>query len=241
VEQLLVNIVDNSSGLWAYAIIFGVLLACGLGLPLPEDVSLILGGYLVHNGAARLPLMMVTGFLGILIGDSIIFFLGRKVGSKVGKSPGGLLGRVITPERRAKVEALFAKHGQKIVMAARFMPGVRAVTYFTAGSAGMKYLRFIFFDGAAALASAPLFVFLGYYFGGELEMLITELKRGKLWAMAVVGGIVALYLVLRFIRNRRRDAAAKGKVALQSVVAEPVAAASEAHKAPLVADRVGIK
>ena len=45
-----------------------------------------------------------------------------------------LLSRVVTPQMRARVQALFARHGQKIVMIARFLPGVRAVTYFTAGA-----------------------------------------------------------------------------------------------------------
>lgn len=202
-EELLRNLVENTQGLFAYGLIFGILLACGLGLPLPEDVSLVLGGYLVHKGAASLPAMMLVGFGGILVGDSIIFFIGRRVGSKVGRAPGGFLARIITPERRARVEGLFARHGQKIVMAARFMPGVRAVTYFTAGSAGMPYWRFVFFDGVAALGSAPIFVFLGYYFGGELESLFEGIKRGKLWAVAVVAGAVAVYLALRWIKARK--------------------------------------
>ena len=67
------------------------------------------------------------------------------------------------------MEQLFAAHGQKIVMAARFLPGVRAVTYFTAGSARMPYLRFILWDGFAALVSAPVFVWLGFHFGEKLD------------------------------------------------------------------------
>jgi membrane protein DedA with SNARE-associated domain len=189
-EEILRQLLANSSGLMAYVAVFGILVVCGLGVPLPEDISLILGGFLVFEGHAHLLPMMAIGFLGILTGDSIIYFAGRRIGTKVGRSEHSLIGRVVTPEKRAKVEQLFAKHGQKIVMIARFLPGVRAVTYFTAGSAGMGYLRFILFDGLAALASAPIFVYLGFRFGGELEFLIDKIKKGQtnvIAGMLVVG------------------------------------------------------
>lgn len=200
-DEFLRNLFESSSGLGAYLTVFGVLVACGLGVPLPEDISLILGGYLAHTGAANLPIMMVVGLLGILIGDSMIFAAGRRVGNGASVQR-GFLARIVTPEKRAKVEHLFQKHGHKVVMIARFMPGVRAVTYFTAGSARMPYARFILWDGLAALVSAPVFVYLGYYFGGQLERLIQGLKNGQ---VVVIGGLVAAavaYGLYRWNRNK---------------------------------------
>ncbi len=205
-EHLLQSLLENSHGLWAYLSVFGVLVLCGLGVPLPEDLSLILGGLLAHKGAARLPIMIAVGFLGILCGDSMIYFAGRRLGTKVGRKAGGFFGRIVTPEKRAKVEKLFLKHGQKIVMIARFLPGVRAVTYFTAGSAGMPYLRFVTFDGLAALASAPLFVFLGYRFGNRLEQLIEKVKQGQLKVLIVLATLGVAYLVFTRIQKRRKAA-----------------------------------
>lgn len=206
-EEFLIRLFENVSGFPSYAIVFGVLLACGLGVPLPEDVSLILGGFLSYEGKAHLPWMMVTGMLGILAGDSLIFYAGRRVGSRVGAQPKGLLARVVTPEKRAKVAKLFERHGEKIVMIARFLPGVRAVTYFTAGSVHMKYRRFIFFDGLAALVSAPVFVYLGYYFGGELHLLLQKLRTGQTRVFIVLGALIALYVGFKVWRRRRQKAA----------------------------------
>ncbi|HLL54698.1 MAG TPA: DedA family protein [Myxococcaceae bacterium] len=203
-EELLRSLVADAHGFVAYASVFGVLLACGLGVPLPEDISLILGGFLAHKGAASLPGMMAVGFFGILVGDSLIYLAGRRVGTGVRKGGGGFFARIVTPEKRAKVEQLFAAHGQKIVMIARFLPGVRAVTYFTAGSARMSYVRFIFWDGIAALASAPLFVYLGYKFGGQLELIIEKIKQGE---MVVIGLIVTA--VIGFVIYKRSRAVAE--------------------------------
>ena len=182
----------GTHGAMAYLSIFAVLVACGLGVPLPEDISLILGGFLVFKGAANLWAMVATGFLGILVGDTLIYLAGRRVGRRV-RTGHGWLARVVTPARRMQVEGLFARHGEKIVIAARFMPGVRAVTYFTAGSAGMPYARFICFDGLAALLSAPLFVFLGYRFGRHLQQVIELMKRYQLIAVGVILAVVLLW------------------------------------------------
>ncbi|MHB8878207.1 MAG: DedA family protein [Myxococcaceae bacterium] len=227
-EQLLRTFLESSDGLVAYASVFGVLVACGLGVPLPEDVSLILGGFLVHRGSAALPVMMAVGFLGILSGDSLIYLAGRRFGSKVGRKPGGFFARIVTAEKRAKVEGMFARHGQKIVMIARFLPGVRAVTYFTAGSAGMSYLRFIFFDGIAALASAPMFVYLGYHFGGELELLVDNVRHGQTRVIGAMVVVALCYLLISRMRKRRAAVVEAAAQAAAKVGPAPV----PAHHAP---------
>ncbi|WP_164018207.1 DedA family protein [Pyxidicoccus trucidator] len=220
-QELLTNLLGDAQGFIAYATVFGILVACGLGVPLPEDISLILGGFLAHKGAASLPVMMAVGFAGILVGDSLIFFAGRRLGGKLGRDEGkagGFFARIVTPEKRARVEGLFEKHGQKIVCIARFMPGVRAVTYFTAGSVGMSYWRFIFWDGLAALLSAPVFVWLGFHFGSELDSLIDTFKEGQYVVMAVlaVGGIGY------FLWRRKRQAALRART-LGTPAVDPVA------------------
>jgi len=219
--RILQDLAASAGDAWSYPLIFGVLLACGLGLPAPEDISLIAGGWLVYEGRAQLPWMMLTGYLGIIAGDSIIFFLGRMIGSRVGTRAGSFLSRVVSPEKRARVQGLFKRHGEKIVMIARFLPGVRAPTYFTAGSVGMRYSHFIFFDSIAALASAPIFVYLGFRFGGQLEFLLHQVKKGQ---PGVIAAIVVLGLgAFLFSRWRGRREARANAEALRETPPDPPA------------------
>ena len=198
-ENFLFSLVSGAQGPWAYAIVFGVLLMCGMGVPMPEDISLILGGFLVYEGSARLVPMMATGYLGIICGDSIVFFLGRRLGNNPSKP--AFLSKIFTPEKRERVKNLFAKHGEKIVFIARFLPGVRAVTYFTAGSVGMRYSRFMLYDSVAALISAPAFVYLGFRFGGELKYILSLIQKGQRGVLvALVAAIVLYFLVKRWRR-----------------------------------------
>ena len=210
-EAILKTLLLGSHGAMAYLSIFAVLVACGLGVPLPEDISLILGGFLVYKGVASLWVMVATGFCGILVGDSLIYLAGRRVGRRV-RTGHGWLARVVTPARRIQVEGLFARHGEKIVILARFMPGVRAVTYFTAGSAGMPYPRFICFDGLAALGSAPLFVLLGYRFGRHLQQVIELMKRYQLIAVGLLLATVLLWAAV----HRSRELSLARKIREQS-------------------------
>src|ERR1700682_2328937 len=69
VEQCFTDVVMQSEGAAAYLVIFGVLVACGLGVPLPEDISLLTGGFLAYLEVANLFAMMAVGFVGILCGD----------------------------------------------------------------------------------------------------------------------------------------------------------------------------
>jgi membrane protein DedA with SNARE-associated domain len=203
VEALLTTLAGHTHGVGAYVLVFGVLVACGMGVPLPEDVSLVTGGFLAHLEAAHLPIMMVVGFFGIVAGDSIIFVAGRRLGAKVGTKQTGFFARIVTPEKRARVEALFHAHGQKIIMAARFLPGVRAVTFFTAGSAGMAYWRFIFWDGMAALVSAPLLVYLGYYFGDNIDAVLVRIRHGQVRVIAAILLAAVLYIAYSSWRAKR--------------------------------------
>lgn len=221
-EEFVRTVLENTSGGPAYAIVFAVLIACGLGVPLPEDVALITGGFLAYTENVELVPMMIVGFAGILVGDSMIYLAGYRVG--VNTKNQGFFSRILTPEKRDRVQTLFRKHGEKMVFVARFMPGVRAVMYFSAGSAHMSYRRFIAFDGLAALVSAPVFVYLGYYFGADLASLIHKIRHGQTRVLLAVVIVVVGY-VGWVLWKRRRDAAKKAALVATTMAAEPPAPA----------------
>jgi membrane protein DedA with SNARE-associated domain len=191
--------------------VFTLLVACGLGLPLPEDVALITGGYLAGKGppigVGSLPLMILVGLAGILIGDSIIFRAGATYGEALLQTR---IGRHIPGEKVERIIGLFERHGPKFIMMARFLPGVRAVTYFVAGTTGVPYWKFLLYDGIAACASAPAWVLLGHWAGKHrmLRKAWQYAKEVQIGIIAVVLVIVVLWIAFALIRRRmRRDRA----------------------------------
>ena len=203
----------NSLGI-GYAFVFLVLLACGFGLPMPEDIILVTGGVLawlssdleVATFAGMFQdhgflTMVVMGLFGILAGDSVIFLAGRRFGHRVADF--GPLRRVITPEKLELVEKKVRTRGNVVVMFARFLPGLRAPTFFTVGHARMPMWKFLLFDGSAALVSAPLWVAVGFYFGSDLQEAARVARQFSHYILVGVA-VVAGALVLRWLQGRRR-------------------------------------
>jgi membrane protein DedA with SNARE-associated domain len=206
----LLHFLAQFHGAAGYVGVFSVLIACGLGLPIPEDVALIIGGIMAGkgppHGVGSLWGMIFVGLAGILLGDSIIFRAGATYGEALLDTR---LGRHIPGEKVERIIGLFERHGPKFIMVARFLPGVRAVTYFVAGTTGVPYWKFLLFDGLAACASAPGWVLLGHW-AGKHRML----SKAWQWARQVQAGIIivvlsaiVLWVAVGYIRKRMRKPA----------------------------------
>lgn len=201
-EGLIRLIADHS-----YVGVFLFLLACGLGFPCPEEVSLIGGGWAVYkahgNGKDALPyvaLMVTVAMAGVLLGDALLWYIGRRVGNNAEKLP--LIGRHLTAARMAQARLNFAKHGAKAVFFGRFLFGVRAVTFFVSGSLHVPLGTFLLMDGLAALLSVPISIILAWYFGESLEDAISWVGRlDKVILVAVA--LIALVVGAVWLRRKR--------------------------------------
>ncbi len=196
-----------------FAFVFLILLLCGFGLPMPEDVVLATGGVLAwlasdlesvtFGGMIRdrgLVTMVLVGLAGIVAGDSVIFLAGRRFGHRIADIRP--LRRIITPQKLEAVEKQIRRRGNLVVIFARFLPGLRAPTFFTVGHARMPYWEFVLFDGSAALISAPLWVCLGFWLGSDLEALAHEVSRFSHYILLGVA-IVLIAIWARWAQSRR--------------------------------------
>src|SRR5690606_27885433 len=90
------------AGWQAYVIIILVLLACGFGLPIPEDITLIAAGILAGTGKISVMGAYLVGFFGVLAGDTILFSIGKKYGRRAFTWP--VFRKIFTPKVIAKAE-----------------------------------------------------------------------------------------------------------------------------------------
>ncbi len=158
---------------FTYAGLLLVLVLCGLGLPVPEELPLLTGGFLAYRGMTRFPLTLAISFVGVMAGDSSLFFLGRSFGVGVLKYLG-----FVRPGARPRIERLrkfMDRHGNMAIFYARFLAGVRALIFLTAGSVGVSPGRFVVYDALGALVSVPLAVSIGYFFGDHVDSVIRDL------------------------------------------------------------------
>ena len=148
--------------------------------------------------------MVLVGLLGILAGDSVIYWMGRRLGVRVAEFR--LLRRLVPPDKLEEVEKRLRRRGNVVVVLARYLPGLRAPTYFTVGHSRLPYWEFLLFDGLAALVSAPLWVCLGFWFGNDIERAAREATRfGHLILLGVA--VVLGALAFRWLQRRRAQAA----------------------------------
>lgn len=173
--DFLIDFLLNFYGITPYFLIFGILLLCGLGLPIPEDITLFAAGVMAYYGVSDLYWMIAVSMLGVILGDSIVFFLGAKYGRRLTKK--WFFHKLLPDERLEAVRVKFKERGEKLLFAARFMPGLRAPIFFSAGVLHVPYRRFILYDGTAALISVPLIVGAVYKFGDQLESVIRFIQR----------------------------------------------------------------
>jgi len=205
VDGLFLAITDTS-GVHAYAVVFGLLVVCGLGLPLPEDIPMAACGYLIWEGSMRTMPAFMVAFIGVLAGDSILYFIGRRLGPAVLERQ-----RLFRERRVRRVRAYFRKYGPKFIFFARFVLGIRAAVFFTAGALRVPYRTFLLLDGLAALVSIPVWMALGYglghWYGTEMTAVLTQLA-GYRHVLVIVISVLVLAFTVRWIWRVRKLARA---------------------------------
>lgn len=186
---------------YGYLAVFLVLLVCGFGVPIPEDITLVAGGIISGLGYTNVHWMFVVGMAGVLVGDGIMFFAGRFFGQRVLRFRP--IAKVMTPARFEAVQEKFAKYGNWVLFVARFLPGLRTPIFLTAGlTRRIPYWRFLLMDGFAALISVPIWVYLGYLGASNHQWLMAMVHRGQAGILIVLG-VLALVLTLVWWRKRR--------------------------------------
>lgn len=199
-SELILFLVSYSEHI-IYAGLFLILFFCGLGLPLPEEVTLLAGGFLINLGILHFYPTMATVFAGVLAGDLAMYSIGRKWGQ--GIITHRHMRRIFSEGRLEKVKQFFCDHGSKTIFIARFIMGFRMATFLAAGMMGVRPSQFLFLDFLAALIMIPLLVLLGFFFGTNVEWLGEIFTRIDLLLklLAVLGALAALgYLILRKIK-----------------------------------------
>ncbi|MBI5527159.1 MAG: DedA family protein [Deltaproteobacteria bacterium] len=190
---------------YLYAGVFVLLLACGLGVPMPEDVILVTGGYIsyLYPNNVNLWTLVAVSMAGVLVGDSIIFMAGRHFGPRVVTL--WPFRKVLTPARLSKMEGYFRSYGNKIVFAGRFMAGIRAPLFMTAGISRHPYWRFLLFDALAAMISVPVWVLSANYFGEEIDRLKHMLVRTQKALFIIVPLVIIVWVLYRRFARRREE------------------------------------
>ncbi|CBN86829.1 TPA: DedA family protein [Neisseria meningitidis] len=205
---------------YGYAAVFFVLVICGFGVPIPEDLTLVTGGVISGMGYTNPHMMFAVGMLGVLVGDGVMFAAGRIWGQKILRFKP--IARIMTPKRYAQVQEKFDKYGNWVLFVARFLPGLRTAVFVTAGiSRKVSYLRFIIMDGLAALISVPIWIYLGEYGAHNIDWLMAKMHslQSGIFVILGIGAAVVAWIWwkkrqrIQFYRSKLKEKRAQRKAA----------------------------
>ena len=187
---------------YTYAGILGALLLGSLGVPIPEEMPIAAAGILSHEGLARWWLALPMCLLGVLSGDVVLYWTGRRWGERILRWR--MVRWVLTAPRAEALKEAYRQHALKTVVTARHVAGLRAAAFLTAGMARVPFWKFIVADAGAAAVSVPFVFALAYFFTDQINAILADVHRVERWAALAVLIVLAGSGVVSVVRWNRR-------------------------------------
>jgi membrane protein DedA with SNARE-associated domain len=208
IEKVLED-VANALGAWTYALVGAFAFAetgAFVGLLVPGETVMILGGAVAGQGATDLYLTIALAWAMAVGGDCTSFFIGRRLGREFLVKHGPRFG--LGHERLEQVEDFFARHGGKTIFLGRFVGFVRAFAPFIAGSSGMRFRAFFPFSVLGCGLWVSSAVVVGYLFSRSIHTAIDYAGKGALLLGTLIVVVVGTVSAVRYLREEanRREA-----------------------------------
>ena len=185
-------------GYWA--VFFGVMLE-NAGVPVPGETILLIAGYYASTGEFNIALVMIIAASGAVVGDNIGFAIGHHYGRGVLLRFGRFF--FLTPKRLEHMENYFESHGNKTILVARFITGLRVFAALLAGaSRKMPWRVFVLYNMAGAILWSVVITTLGYLFGASLPLLVKWVGRSG--TILLIAAVVISVVVWRVRRHRAK-------------------------------------
>jgi len=188
-----------------YAILFAVVFLESVGFPLPAALALLIAGAAAARGSLQVPYAAVGALVAMLAGDSLMYLLGRTTGWWLL----GMLCRLsLNPESCVLRSAdSFYRRGRKLLVVAKFIPGINTMAPPLAGSMQMRFLSFLRLDLAGAALYVGCYFGIGFVFSGALQAVTQGYRAFGRIMSSIVIALVAAYLAVQvwlWIKERAR-------------------------------------
>jgi len=178
-----------------------------IGVFLPGDSLLVTAGVFAARGDFNIGVLIVLFIAAAILGDATGYWFGWRAGQALYSRPDS---RLFKQQHLLKARAFYERHGGKTIVLARFIPIIRTFAPVVAGTAGMKYTRFAFYNVIGGIFWATTMTLIGYWVGH----IIPNLERDIYLVVLCVLGLSWLGPIISALRGRyrRRTMAAEQKI-----------------------------
>jgi len=181
--------------------VFLLLILGGIGLPFPEDATLILAGFLVAQDVIKPVQAFLAIYCGLLISDFFLYWVGKKYGRILVSHK--RFQKIISPEQLEKIEEKFKRRGVWVVLIGRHFLGLRAQIFLVAGVMRMSVIKFLLADGATSLFTIALMCGIGYAGGNSVEILRKNVKRVEHIAILILAIMVTAWIIYKYFKTKK--------------------------------------
>ena len=188
---------------YGYSILFGALFAHQLGFPLPGPLFLLAAGALVAAGKLNLVVVLGLAVAAMVLADWPWYEAGRRWGDRVVHLVHRFTRDPDYHDRRAK--ELFSRHGPRILLMSKFVPGLDAVAPPLAGTSGTSRIRFLVFDAVGAGLYSCTYAGLGLAFSHNLDRVAAYVGRTGTVLATLVFALVFVYVARNLVRSHLRE------------------------------------
>jgi membrane protein DedA with SNARE-associated domain len=193
---------------WGYLAVAGVIGVESFGVPAPGQTIMVAAAIYSSWGRLNIFAVAAIAFVAAVLGDNIGYWIGVRGGRRAVHRFGKYI--FITPERLERAEKFFARRGNRVVVVARFIDGLRQLNGVIAGITAMPWRTFLIYNAIGAALWVGWWTTVSYLLGTHLVEIIDRAHEYKWWAagvlVIVIGGYVWLHM--RHIRRRRAREAA---------------------------------
>lgn len=179
-------------GYWGIAICMGIE-SCNI--PLPSELIMPFGGYLVSTGKFTFWNTVLAGTAGGTIGSVISYYLGRF-------AMNSRLLFWVSDSKKAMLTRWFERYGESTAFFSRLLPGIRTFISLPAGASGMSIYRFTFYTLIGTFIWCSFLAYLGYFLGANWTILSVYFHQADLIILIGLAIIIAYYLVKRYKKSR---------------------------------------
>jgi len=172
-----------------------------IGLPFPEDATLLLSGFLIAHRVTKLVPTLLVVYGGLLVTDFSLYLIGKKYGRRLFEHK--TFQKLLTPDRFKRIEEKFKQWGIWVILLGRHIFGLRAQIFLAAGVVRISPLKFLLADGLSAMVTMILMMGIGYVGGDSVQVLQKDISRIEHFALLAFVLLVVAWVIVRFLKSRR--------------------------------------
>lgn len=185
---------------YGYIVLFIALTLELIAFPLPGEILMTYSGFLIFQGNLKLIPCIVFATAGIITGITTSYVIGSKLGAEVFHKHGAKVH--MGPDKFEKVSEWFNKYGNKLLIVAYFIPGVRHITGYFSGIVEISYKKFALNAYLGAILWSTTFILLGKTLGSEWNQFHTYIMKYSIIACLLLGIGLIIFFIIKKVRSK---------------------------------------